>query len=70
MIAPGTHGLEREVLLPLGRVTLPGFLTVPADALGVIAFAHGGGSSRLSPRNRLVAALLMTAASRRFSSTS
>ena len=58
MIAPGTPGLEREVLLPLDGVTLPGLLTVPADAVGVIAFAHGSGSSRLSPRNRLLAALL------------
>lgn len=31
---------------------------MPADAVGVVAFAHGSGSSRLSPRNRLVAAFL------------
>jgi putative phosphoribosyl transferase len=41
-------------------VELPGDLTVPgeADARGVIAFAHGSGSSRLSPRNRQVAGAL------------
>lgn len=30
-------------------------LTVPADAMGVVLFAHGSGSGRFSPRNRLVA---------------
>ena len=35
--------------------TLPGELTVPADAIGVVAFAHGSGSSRHSPRNTAVA---------------
>jgi putative phosphoribosyl transferase len=34
---------------------LPGTLILPAHALGVVAFAHGSGSSRFSPRNRLVA---------------
>ena len=37
---------------------LPGTLTVPDGAVGVVAFAHGSGSSRLSPRNRQVAARL------------
>ena len=32
-----------------------GDLTVPAGATGLVAFAHGSGSSRLSPRNQLVA---------------
>ncbi|WP_197321249.1 dienelactone hydrolase family protein [Saccharomonospora sp. NB11] len=35
--------------------TLPGDLTVPSDAIGVVAFAHGSGSSRRSPRNTAVA---------------
>ncbi|NIH85942.1 dienelactone hydrolase family protein [Amycolatopsis granulosa] len=34
---------------------LEGDLTVPADALGVVVFAHGSGSSRRSPRNIAVA---------------
>ena len=34
---------------------LPGHLTVPSGCSGVVVFAHGSGSSRLSPRNRLVA---------------
>lgn len=37
---------------------LEGNLTVPEGARGVVLFAHGSGSSRLSPRNRYVAAVL------------
>jgi putative phosphoribosyl transferase len=40
------------------HVSLPGDLTIPRQALGVVAFAHGSGSSRLSPRNRAVAQAL------------
>lgn len=36
-------------------VTLQGDLGVPAGARGLVIFAHGSGSSRLSPRNRNVA---------------
>jgi putative phosphoribosyl transferase len=32
--------------------------TIPADAAGLVVFAHGSGSSRLSPRNRQVAEAL------------
>lgn len=38
-----------------GTATLDGELTVPADSLGVVVFAHGSGSSRHSPRNVAVA---------------
>nr|WP_311529331.1 alpha/beta hydrolase [uncultured Ralstonia sp.] len=34
---------------------LEGSLTCPANAVGLVIFAHGSGSSRLSPRNRYVA---------------
>lgn len=34
---------------------LPGSLTIPQAAKGLVVFAHGSGSSRLSPRNRYVA---------------
>jgi dienelactone hydrolase len=40
---------------PLG---LGGVLALPEGAEGVVAFAHGSGSSRLSPRNRRVSAAL------------
>lgn len=44
--------MEREVLISPG---LHGTLMVPAVATGMVVFAHGSGSSRHSPRNRLVA---------------
>lgn len=37
---------------------LPGGLSVPGNARGLIAFAHGSGSSRFSPRNTAVAEAL------------
>jgi dienelactone hydrolase len=49
-VAPGTE----TVIIPAG-VMLPGDLTVPAGARGVVVFAHGSGSSRFSPRNQRVA---------------
>jgi putative phosphoribosyl transferase len=56
-------GGERTVLIPTGdgRTRLQGDLAVPANASGVVLFAHGSGSSRLSPRNRYVAAMLQRA---------
>jgi putative phosphoribosyl transferase len=50
--------IEREVLVPSGRVYLEGELKVPAGASGVVLFAHGSGSSRHSPRNKYVARVL------------
>jgi putative phosphoribosyl transferase len=41
-----------------GRPELAGDLDVPAAARGVVAFAHGSGSSRHSPRNVAVARTL------------
>ncbi|CAL9403212.1 Putative phosphoribosyl transferase [Streptomyces sp. enrichment culture] len=38
-----------------GQRTLKGELLVPVGATGVVMFVHGSGSSRLSPRNRMVA---------------
>ena len=49
---------ERLVRVAAGPVTLGGNLNLPEDARGVVLFAHGSGSSRLSPRNRYVAQLL------------
>ncbi|GHF65360.1 hypothetical protein GCM10010218_53550 [Streptomyces mashuensis] len=51
------------VRLPVegGAVTLDGDLTVPAGAPALVVFAHGSGSSRLSPRNRAVAGSLNAA---------
>jgi len=48
--------LNRRV--EIGRLQLEGSLTVPAQAKGLVIFAHGSGSSRLSPRNTRVAQAL------------
>lgn len=53
----------REVSIPIvtstGRTQrLPGMLTVPPGAQGLVVFAHGSGSSRHSPRNARVARIL------------
>ncbi len=49
---------DRDVIVMAGPVPLPGRLTVPARARGVVVFAHGSGSSRDSPRNMFVAGAL------------
>ena len=46
---------DDEIAIDTGGVRLAGHLTVPGAATGVVVFAHGSGSSRHSPRNRLVA---------------
>ncbi|MEU4036389.1 phosphoribosyltransferase family protein [Streptomyces collinus] len=51
----GTGPEDREVEVAAGAVRLRGRLTLPAGATGVVAFAHGSGSGRHSPRNRFVA---------------
>jgi putative phosphoribosyl transferase len=47
-----SHGLRR---VTIGSQHLEGILTVPEPAIGLVIFAHGSGSSRLSPRNTYVA---------------
>ncbi len=59
--APAGSPIDREVEVPTEDLCLPGRLVVPAGAVGVVAFAHGSGSSRHSPRNRSVAARLQQA---------
>jgi len=49
---------ESLVSIPVGDVELEGALAVPADASGVVVFAHGSGSSRKSPRNNYVAEVI------------
>lgn len=45
----------KEVEIPVGSITVPGDLVIPTGASGMVVFSHGSGSSRLSPRNRMVA---------------
>ncbi|MHA1190310.1 MAG: dienelactone hydrolase family protein [Alphaproteobacteria bacterium] len=42
----------------IGPLQLEGILTIPEGAVGLVIFAHGSGSSRLSPRNTYVARAL------------
>lgn len=51
MTARHEHGIR----IKEGRITLDGILRLPADPCGVVVFAHGSGSGRLSPRNNFVA---------------
>ena len=53
--------MEREALVPAGRARLRGDLASPPGASGAVVFAHGSGSGRHSPRNRLVAERLRQA---------
>ena len=46
---------DAEVVVSSDGLGLPGHLTVPRHARGLVLFAHGSGSSRHSPRNRFVA---------------
>jgi dienelactone hydrolase len=52
---------EREVRIPAGAVQLPGTLAWPNQPAGMVLFAHGSGSGRLSPRNAVVAQQLRAA---------
>jgi dienelactone hydrolase len=47
-----------EVSIPADGALLEGDLTIPDGAVGIVAFAHGSGSSRHSPRNQSVAEAL------------
>lgn len=46
---------EHNVHIATGKLVLEGILGLPPDQRGVIVFAHGSGSGRLSPRNNFVA---------------
>lgn len=52
---------EKIVAIPADRVMLEGVLALPEHTQGVVVFAHGSGSSRLSPRNNYVASVLQRA---------
>jgi putative phosphoribosyl transferase len=53
--------IETTVSVPADGVRLAGTLALPARARGVVLFAHGSGSGRMSPRNRHVAGTLQRA---------
>ncbi|HEX5437608.1 MAG TPA: dienelactone hydrolase family protein [Gemmatimonadaceae bacterium] len=53
--------LSHDVEVSSAGVVLRGILGVPANATGIVLFAHGSGSGRLSPRNNYVAHVLQEA---------
>jgi len=53
---------EQLVTIHADAARMEGMLGLPAAPAGVVLFAHGSGSSRLSPRNNYVAAELRKAA--------
>ena len=59
LAGPGSEDPDpAEVMLNIAGARLSGSLVLPDRAAGLVVFAHGSGSSRHSPRNRLVAAAL------------
>jgi len=53
------HGEQEQLVeIAVNGATLEGNLALPAQATGIVVFAHGSGSSRHSPRNRFVAQAL------------
>ena len=53
--------VDEDVTIAFDGIRLPGHLCVPDGARGIVLFAHGSGSSRLSPRNVAVAKVLQGA---------
>lgn len=53
--------MDELLAIDIPPVGLRGTLGVPEGALGLVLFAHGSGSSRLSPRNQRVARALRDA---------
>jgi len=54
-------GSSSLIALQVGPVRLEGMLGLPKAAEAIVIFAHGSGSSRLSPRNMYVAEVLRRA---------
>jgi dienelactone hydrolase len=49
---------KKEIQINIKNISLGANLAEPEDAKGLVIFAHGSGSSRLSPRNNFVADIL------------
>lgn len=52
------QGRSHTLRIPAPGGALTADLTIPGNPMGLVIFAHGSGSSRMSPRNREVAAVL------------
>lgn len=53
--------MEKLLSIKTNNIALEGMLVIPKNAKGIVLFAHGSGSSRLSPRNTFVATVLQKA---------
>lgn len=53
--------MEQTITISIDSVQLTGILAIPEQIKGLVIFAHGSGSSRLSPRNNFVARVLQEA---------
>ncbi|MFZ2963365.1 MAG: phosphoribosyltransferase family protein [Rhodoglobus sp.] len=60
-VRPVAAGCDEEVGIPLDDVLVEGHLHLPEPTGAIVLFAHGSGSSRHSPRNRMVADVLYEA---------
>jgi putative phosphoribosyl transferase len=61
MSMPDRPVVDEEFTIRADGQLLPGTLTLPDAARGMVVFAHGSGSSRHSPRNVFVAEVLQDA---------
>lgn len=54
------HSIKNKISVdvPCGALGLKGDLSIPTQSYAIVLFAHGSGSSRLSPRNQMVADFL------------
>lgn len=52
---------DQNIEIPVDSIYLSAILNIPNNAKGIVLFAHGSGSSRLSPRNNYVARSLQRA---------
>lgn len=57
---PAHQIITQGVEIPAGEALLQGDMTIPSGARGIVAFAHGSGSGRHSPRNKAVAEALVS----------
>lgn len=61
MTGSSRRDIERPVKLTTGEINLEGTIYLPEEACGLVIFAHGSGSNRLSPRNTFVSNVLQHA---------
>lgn len=52
---------RKTIKIKINSASIEGELVIPENASGLVMFAHGSGSSRLSPRNNYVAKVLQDA---------